>query len=78
MSLADPLNIRQSILDNLRHNPDGLSKTRLAGLVERDTGAALEAILDVYADLERRGELYEYEYGAGEGTTVKESPSLNR
>jgi len=56
-------------LDNLRDSPDGISKTRLAGLVERDTGAALEPILAVYDNLHLQGDLYEYD--DGDHTTVK-------
>jgi len=71
-----PKTIRLSILDNLRHNPDGISKTRLAGLVERDTGAALDPILTVYATLERRGELYEYD--DADQTTVRVTHGVNQ
>ena len=69
MTLADPLNIRESILDNLRHNPDGITVTQLVTLVERDTGAAVDPILRMYDHLERTGEIYSVP--AGRRTTAK-------
>jgi len=66
---VDDATVRESLLDNLRHDPTGVSKTPLVTRVERDTDATVESILTVFDELERRGELYRYE--SDDETVVK-------